>query len=472
MVFLAGLALRLLHLGSKSLWIDEAYAAGLMDMDPIQLVRMSVAGSPHPPLSFLFLRFSAMLFGHGETGLRMVPALASALAAVPLMLFAARRIGRKAALWTGIVWAVSPYSVSLGQEAWIYGILSLLGFGLIELADRAWRGSRTSLRLTVAVALAGVLVQHLFLLFTVAALALYFTLPRNERIPWKKVVAACAVFIVLYSPFALLMLDQASFRSERIARAALDMSEVYRYRLLSRIPTVFARLIPGGLLAEASGSMMSDAKQLAFWGFFTLVNFFLLAVLFTRRMLSIRFRLWLAGLFFLPLLLFIVEDPTVRHLTIMWVPLGTAIAAAVDRWRPLGPVLVVSTAVMLLPYYNISSFPYHRSDWKEAVALVEERIMPEEGIVVIGGNAGGLAWDYYASAGLHRLAPGGDDPYSEHIEPGRSLRSALDSMLAVYPSIWIVNDMWGPSAVELLEGSDDLDLIRVSPAMEVIRVSR
>mgnify|MGYP006297244933 FL=1 len=53
-VALAGFLLRLFRIEVKSLWVDEAYVAGLMDQGPLELIRMSVAGSPHPPLAFLF----------------------------------------------------------------------------------------------------------------------------------------------------------------------------------------------------------------------------------------------------------------------------------------------------------------------------------------------------------------------------------------------------------------------------------
>ncbi len=63
LVFALGMILRLMSIGTKSLWVDEAYAAGLMEMNPVDLIRMSIAGSPHPPLAFLFLRFSTILLG-------------------------------------------------------------------------------------------------------------------------------------------------------------------------------------------------------------------------------------------------------------------------------------------------------------------------------------------------------------------------------------------------------------------------
>lgn len=472
LVFSAGFALRLIHIGSKSLWVDEAYAAGLMDMNPIHLVKLSIAGSPHPPLAFLFLKLSTVIFGQSEAGLRMIPALASALAAIPLMCFISRKISFRSALWAGLVWAVSPFAVSLGQEAWLYGIISCFGFLFIDIADRAWNGSRKALYLIVPIALIGMLVQHMFGLFVAAGFALYFTIPRRQRLPFRQLALVSVIFLVLYTPFAALMVKQASFRIERMSRAAMDMTAIYRYRFMVRVPTVFVRLIPGGLLLEAGHGMIHDSKQIIFWIFFGAGNLFLLLNLFLRNMLDRKFRIWLFLLFSVPFLIFLKEDPTVRHLTILWIPLGFAVAAVSARCKYAGPVMLIASAVMLLPYYNIGSFPYHRSDWRGAAAYVEERISGDEGILVLGGQSGGLAWDYYSSGIFPRTAMGGDDPYSEHITPGRNMHSIVDSLFNLHGSIWIVNDYWGgPETSELIGDYKILSETRISPAMKVIHIS-
>ncbi len=471
LVFITGITLRLIQIGSKSLWVDEAYAAGLMDMNLVDLVRLSIAGSPHPPLAFLFIKVSTIVFGQSEAGLRMIPAIASACAAIPLMSFIARKIDFKSAFWAGMLWAVSPYAVSMGQEAWLYGVISLFGFLFIDVADRAWNGSRKALFAVVPIALAGMLVQHMFGLFLVAGFALYFVTPPDRgRIPFKKMALVSLIFIVLYTPFAILLVNQAAFRSERMSRAAMDMAAVYKYRFLVRIPTVFTRLIPGGLLLEAGRDMIHDGKQIVFWLIFGAGNLFLLINLFLRNLLDRKFRIWLFLLFTVPFLIFIKEDPTVRHLTILWIPLGFAVAAASRRWKFAGPAVLAAGAVMLLPYYNIRSFPYHRSDWRSAAAFVEERISDNEGILVTGGQSGGLAWDYYSS--LPRTALGGDNPYSRHITPGNSMHFVIDSLMCHHDSLWIVNDNWGGQRVSELTGDYRLlSTIRISPLMEVIHIS-
>lgn len=467
------LALRLVGLGTKSLWVDEAYAAGLMQMDIPELVRMSVSGSPHPPLAFLVIRLSAALFGTGEAGLRALSAIASALAVVPLTSLVSRRLGKRAALCGGAAWALSPFAVSIGQEAWLYGITAFLGFLLLDVCDRAWHGSRRAAWAVVPLALSGMLVQHLFGLYVAAGFALYLTVPREDRAPLSRALVTAGSLALLYAPFAPLLLEQAGMRAERIRRAGMDMAAVYSHRYLFRLPTVYTRLIPDGLLIDPGGHLLGDLKQLAFWAFFGLLNVYLLVCLLLERGLRRPLKVWLVCVLAVPALLFIREDPTVRHLTLLWVPLCFGIAAAFRRWRPSGVLAVAGAAVMLLPYYNVKTFPYHRADWRGAVALVEDGLESEEGILVVGQLSGGLAWDYYSVTEHPRSALWGEAPYAPNrLERGRTAEAAMDSMRRHHGRIWVVVNSWGgPPVDSLFEDATVLLDRRVSPVMRVVHLS-
>ncbi len=471
-VFAAGLALRLICIGSKSLWVDEAYAAGLMDRSITDLIAMSTAGSPHPPLAFMFIKLSTIVFGNSEAGLRVISALASAMAAIPLMAFISRKINMKSAFWAGLIWAVSPFAVSLGQEAWLYGITAFFGFLFIDIADRAWHGNRRAAFALIPVALIGMLIQHLFALYIAAGFGLYFTVSRQDRLKFSRFVLMICLFLLFYSPFCLLLIKQAAFRAARMSRAGMDMAAVLKYRFLFRIPAVFARLIPGGLLIEAGRQFLTDKKQIVFWCIFCGGQLLLLINLFLRNTLKSKFRNWLLLVFLLPFLIFLKEDPTVRHLTILWIPLAFAIAFAAERWKYAGPVILVVTAIMLSPYYNISSFPYHRADWRAAVEFVENRIEHDESVLVIGGQSGGLIWDYYCDENTTRIVFDVIDPYTENLNFRGAADEVIDSLLHEYDSIWIVKDYWaGPTAADYASDHEILLVNWISPSMEILHVS-
>jgi hypothetical protein len=106
-------------LSSKSLWADEAYAAGLTGLSFSEAVRLFPGGTPHPGGGMAIIWLSTRLFGPGEAGLRSLIAMISASATIPLFLFLKRRAGSRGAAWAAACWALCPWSVSLGQEAWI-----------------------------------------------------------------------------------------------------------------------------------------------------------------------------------------------------------------------------------------------------------------------------------------------------------------------------------------------------------------
>ena len=120
------LFLRLLFLGGKSLWGDEFYAAGLVSNGIENLIQNSFRGSPHPPLAFIAIKLSSAVFGNSEAGLRAVSAIVTSWAAVPLYFFVLKRSGKWPAAFSALLWVMAPYSVSMGQEAWLYGIMSFL----------------------------------------------------------------------------------------------------------------------------------------------------------------------------------------------------------------------------------------------------------------------------------------------------------------------------------------------------------
>jgi hypothetical protein len=183
-------------------------------------------------------------------------------------------------------------------------------------------------------------------------------------------------------------------------------------------------------------------------------------------------KLWAGGLFLLPLLMFVVEDPTARHLSMMWIPLALSVGVLAQRHRVAAMAIVAFAAMLLFPYYRIDTFPYHRSNWREAVQTVSDRREARQEVIILGGQNGGLAWDYYAGGNTDRLAIGGDTPYE--VQPITSRLDPLvkvDSVLATGTSVWIVHDIWGgPTGREIAPEYPVLFMENCGPNMEVMLI--
>jgi len=113
----AGAALRLLHLGAKSLWLDEPLTVAIARLPWPQFKQNWRSGeAAFQGAYFLWMR-AWLRFGHTEAWIRL-PSVLFAIASIPLLYALARRlIGEKAALAAAVLFALSPTDVYYSQEA-------------------------------------------------------------------------------------------------------------------------------------------------------------------------------------------------------------------------------------------------------------------------------------------------------------------------------------------------------------------
>jgi 4-amino-4-deoxy-L-arabinose transferase-like glycosyltransferase len=448
LAFAVALAARLSFIAGKSIWVDEGYALGLATESVVRLVTLGGAGTPHPPLAFLMAKLSMALFGHTEAGARALFALAGALAVIPLFRFCARRAGGAGALVCSLLWALCPMAVSLGQEAWVYGPLALWAFLALDTADLAWRGSRKAFAGFVLTCAAGFATQHLFLLPALSALGLYFTIDKEGRAPLRWLVLAAAVVALLFIPLAMLFADQFSLRSARMTNAGI-WAQTPR-RLLLRAPGVFTQMLAGGVFPELGRGLLARPKMIAAMALFSVMQAGVIGLFLFDRKFPRSFRLWMILSFLVPFLVFLVDDPGVRQFAPSWAAFGMATACASSRRLFTGLLPLAASALLLIPYYSIDSFPYHRSNWELAVSEVREMSRPGDIAIVTGSKSAGQAWDFYAQGGLPRIVPEGGNPYlREDMAPGHSDPAAiLDSLLSFHERVWLIRDYWGGPPIE------------------------
>jgi len=123
---IAGAALRLLHLGAKSLWLDEPLTVAIARLPWPQFKQNWLYGeAAFQGAYFLWMR-AWLRFGHTEAWIRL-PSVLFAIASIPLLYALARRlIGEKAALAAAVLFALSPTDVYYSQEARGYTMTILL----------------------------------------------------------------------------------------------------------------------------------------------------------------------------------------------------------------------------------------------------------------------------------------------------------------------------------------------------------
>jgi len=140
-VLVAGSALRLALLGSKSLWFDETFSVSLASRSLAEMWQLSTypGADPHPRLYVTLLHYWMQYLGRSELAVRLPTAFASVLNLALLAALATRLFDRRTALVATALLAVAPLEVWYAQEARMYMIVATCGlFFAVFLTVRSW----------------------------------------------------------------------------------------------------------------------------------------------------------------------------------------------------------------------------------------------------------------------------------------------------------------------------------------------
>lgn len=142
-VLVIGLLVRLFRIDHQPFWLDEALTSQRVHLGLGDLIVDSFSNR-HMPTYFLLLQLMSQ-FNASDALLRIPSALFGALSAVMVFAIARPLGGRNAALFAGLLLALSPLQVQYGQEARSYTLVTLLItialWGLLRLAQYPLRAS-------------------------------------------------------------------------------------------------------------------------------------------------------------------------------------------------------------------------------------------------------------------------------------------------------------------------------------------
>lgn len=440
-VLLAVLSLftHLFLLDRKSYWVDEAYAAGLMHRPVSEVMELSSRSTPHPPGAFLFMRASAATAGNSPAGVRLFNALAVASAVVPMFLLSRRILkDTRSSFLAAMTWVLSPFSVSLGQEAWVYGLPAALSLWFLLFSAVPWKGRGWLPVAWFLTGLAGLYSQFSFLLAVASGVLLMLLIKQMHRVQW----IALTLLLVAWAP-----LVHEHTPEMRVRNARLEASGVHPatapYRLARNAPLAVAGLTADGLVPDLYTTCVTDR-----WGAVALLSGLGLALvslcaLTLERNAPLRLRFWALASGMMPFAMFLVDSPGQRQVHLAVIPLTIGLGAAFRRFKPLALIAFILLTVLLAHWYSLDTNAWHRSDWRGAAAYVQDNGRPEDRVLVHSGQSGGVAWDL-SGGRPDRIALGGDeDPWS--MDRGTPQPAMVaDSILAGGERLWLVADFWGP----------------------------
>ncbi|MGB7158235.1 MAG: glycosyltransferase family 39 protein, partial [Tepidisphaeraceae bacterium] len=217
-ILLLAAALRVYHIGEKSLWWDEFQSlamacgrgfthlqlpTGVVIAHPPKVIDLATAlpirvlwTEPQghmPPLYPLVLRFWLTVFGTGPESVRAFSAVMSVAAVALVFLVVRETLGTTTGLWAALLMAVASPQVQLGQEGRLYTLLLVEALGAALALLRIERHGPTLARAAaLTLCVLAMALTHYFTAGALLALALYAGL----RLRGPRLKAALACFLV------------------------------------------------------------------------------------------------------------------------------------------------------------------------------------------------------------------------------------------------------------------------------------
>jgi 4-amino-4-deoxy-L-arabinose transferase-like glycosyltransferase len=206
LILLLALALRLIALGSRTLWYDEAFAVlfsekGLDAMLYGTLTPVNgSAADVHPLLYYTTLNGWMRLFGQSPTAVRLYSVLIGLLTVAVLYRLGRELFGERTGLTAAFITAVAPFHVQYSQEARMYALLGLLLAAATWCFVRGWRTGR--IRYWIGFGLLaglGMYAQQLAAFYLVTLGLLPFLVRRRK--PMIHVTLGAGLALVIYLPW-------------------------------------------------------------------------------------------------------------------------------------------------------------------------------------------------------------------------------------------------------------------------------
>ncbi len=208
LLLLLAFGLRLVNLGGRTLWYDEAFAVLFAEKGPAAMLYGTLTPVPggaadiHPLLYYVTLGGWMGMFGQSPEMVRLLSVFAGLLTVAVLYRLAADLFGARTGLVAALIAALSPFHVQYSQEARMYALQALLLLLATWAYLRAWRGRGRGWWLAFGVLAALAMYTQQLAAFYLAALGLTPVLARRKDRLWPT-LAAAGLAVLLYLPWAI-----------------------------------------------------------------------------------------------------------------------------------------------------------------------------------------------------------------------------------------------------------------------------
>jgi mannosyltransferase len=454
-----GAGLRVYHLGTQSLWLDEAYSVDMAKQSFLSVITyLDPNNTNQLPLYNTLLHFW-MNLGHDEFTLRLLSTI-FAVGSIPVLYWlGCRLVSKRTGLIGAILLAVSPFDILWSQNARVYTIVVF--FSLLSTAAlvEALEGRRAWWLLYVPASVAAVY-AHNFALFVLIAQALFvliYALHYRQKLVWWAISLAAVVACCL--PYAGAALTQVSTAAgigwikppspSTPFAVLITLTNWYSLRprpLFVLLPIILLMVI----LAGSSLLLFARHRKAGVFLVLNVVVPFVLAYAVSIWRPIFLDRYLIVALPGLLLILAAGVDALMEGRFQIWkrrrTPIDAGIGAPlnlVGRYGGalLGLALVALNVVSVLAYYG----GYHNESWREVANFVYDN--SKSGDVILYGDEYGTEqppFDYYYVDSLggnlpRRALPADHSLDSSKLVPVPNEESKLWEVVGGYERVWLVS---------------------------------
>jgi len=375
------IALCLIELTARSLWLDEAATVAIAGQHGSEFWHAAAHDGGNMLGYYALLHALVGWFGDGALVIRLPSVIAAGAAAGAVALFGLRLFDRRVATAAGLLTAVSLPLVFWGQDARGYVAMVALVAASFVAFTAMQNGRRSSWLAYVVLTTLSVYASFVAIFAVPAQLAVLFWRPRG----WRRVASALVACAVCWIPLAVLALSRGSNQLFWIARPNLTAEKQVVLALTSAgfepnfRPTAVAAVLAVLTVALVVVAAVRIVRQPQ-WGALVALSWLVVPLAL----------MWLESLVGQPIFTarnLLVSLPAVA-LLLGWVIMTSRVSPVV-AWLAVA-VLIALRAVALAPSYGTSP-----ENWSAATAYVSDAVRPGDCIAFYPLDAS-MPFDYYA----------------------------------------------------------------------------
>ncbi len=376
-----GLLLRLLRLGSKSLWFDEAHGFNVAQQGMADFWNRGIE-PVHPPFFFFLLDYWSRL-GTSEFSLRLLSAISSFLALVLFFFICKKLFNYRVALTVTLLSAVNPLLIWYAQELRNYSLMLLLGT-ISSLAILMTVTSKSTLQkvawfVLFALATAGLAYTHygtmFFFYFQLAGLLMLMgikKLPNQAISVW---IAGMMAALAIYWPWLRSPVGSAFYERLFSGQRVANFPILYRplpgfstpildlIQTLAPLLILLVTILPGAIyLLSHSDRVQQLVTRLGQQPWIRMAVYALLCLIIIAFTIPRAFTVKRHLVVFIPFLL---------------IPIGLLWPTSAKNLRWLAPILILSIIGSMV---NIFAVP--KTEWNEIAAHIIEQAAPNDVVII------------------------------------------------------------------------------------------